>query len=61
MTPKRISTAYFINPSQKSVCLYVYIHPIVARQQLSIPLSLLGNGSIKAFPRQKYMQQQKNC
>jgi hypothetical protein len=35
MTPEPISTAYFINPSHQSVCLYVH------------PLSLLGNGSVK--------------
>jgi hypothetical protein len=34
-----ISTAYFINPSHQSVCLYVYS-----------PLSLLGNGSVNTFP-----------
>jgi hypothetical protein len=39
MAPEPISTAYFINPSHQSVCLYVYP-----------PLSLLGNGSVDAFP-----------
>jgi hypothetical protein len=38
MAPEPISTAYFINPSHHSVCLYVYIR-----------LSLLGNGSIDTF------------
>jgi hypothetical protein len=33
MTSEPISTAYFINPSHQSVCLYVYL-PIVARQRL---------------------------
>jgi hypothetical protein len=33
MTPEPISTAYFINPSHKSVCLYVY-PLIIARQRL---------------------------
>jgi hypothetical protein len=33
MAPEPISTAYFINPSHQSVCLYVY-PPIVARQRL---------------------------
>jgi hypothetical protein len=33
--PEPISTAYFINPSHQSVCLYVY-RPIVARQRLGI-------------------------
>jgi hypothetical protein len=32
MAPEPISTAYFINPSYQSVCLYVY-PPIVARQK----------------------------
>jgi hypothetical protein len=32
MAPGPISTAYFINPSHQSVCLYVYL-PIVAGQQ----------------------------
>jgi hypothetical protein len=32
MAPKHTSTAYFINPSHQSVCLY--ITPIVARRQL---------------------------
>jgi hypothetical protein len=39
MTPEPILTAYLINPSQQSVCL-------------CIPLSLLGNGSVKTLPRQ---------
>jgi hypothetical protein len=34
MAPEPISTAYFINPSHQSVCLYVF-HPIAARQRLS--------------------------
>jgi hypothetical protein len=33
MAPNLISTAYFINPSHQSVCLYVY-PPIVSRQRL---------------------------
>jgi hypothetical protein len=33
MTPESISTAYFINPSHQSVCLYVY-SPIVVKQRL---------------------------
>jgi hypothetical protein len=33
MAPEPISTAYFINPSHQSVCLYVY-SPVVARQRL---------------------------
>jgi hypothetical protein len=33
MAPEPISTAFFINPSHQSVCLYVY-PPFVARQRL---------------------------
>jgi hypothetical protein len=33
MAPEPISTAYFMNPSHQSVCLYLY-PPLVARQQL---------------------------
>jgi hypothetical protein len=33
VAPEAISTAYFINPSHQSVCLYVY-PTIVARQRL---------------------------
>jgi hypothetical protein len=41
-----ISTACFINHCHQSVCLYVY------------PLSLLGNGSVKASSRQRIYTQQ---
>jgi hypothetical protein len=34
MAPEPISTAYFINPSHQSLCMYVY--SIVARQRLGI-------------------------
>jgi hypothetical protein len=34
MAPERISTAYFINPSNQSVSLYMY-PPLVATQRLS--------------------------
>jgi hypothetical protein len=37
-----ILTAYFINPSRQSVCLYVYLR-----------LPLLGNGSVDTFPWQR--------
>jgi hypothetical protein len=36
--PEPILTLYLINPSQQTVCLYVY------------PLSLLGNGLAKILP-----------
>jgi hypothetical protein len=50
MAPEPISTAYLINPSHQSVCLYNVSH-----------LSLLGNGSIKTFPQQRIHQTKKNC
>jgi hypothetical protein len=40
MAPQPISTEYFINPSHQSMCL-------------CFPLSLLGNGSVNMFPRQR--------
>jgi hypothetical protein len=42
MVPESISTAYFVNPSHHSVCLYVY-PPIVARQRLSINVTVAMN------------------
>jgi hypothetical protein len=42
MAREPILTAYFINASHQSVCLY-----------MCIPLSLLGNGSVKTLPRQR--------
>jgi hypothetical protein len=42
MEPEPISTAYFINPSQKSVCLYVY-PPFVARQRLGTNVTAATN------------------
>jgi hypothetical protein len=38
IAPEPISTAYFINPSHQSTCLYVY------------PPSLLGNDSVNTLP-----------
>jgi hypothetical protein len=50
MGPEPISVAYVINPSDQSVCLYVY-PPIITRQCLG-----------KMLPRQQiHMQKQKNC
>jgi hypothetical protein len=34
MEPEPIATAYIINPSHQSVCLYVYAH-IIVRQRLA--------------------------
>jgi hypothetical protein len=49
MTPEPISTAFFINLSHQSVRLYVYN-----------PLSLLGNGSVDIFQRQRIHEINKN-
>jgi hypothetical protein len=42
MSPEPVSTAYFINPSHQSVCLYVY-PPIVTRQRLGkhVPAAMI--------------------
>jgi hypothetical protein len=42
MANESISTAYFINPSHQSVCLYVYTH-IVARQQIGKKVTATKN------------------
>jgi hypothetical protein len=42
MAPEPVSTAYFMNPSHQSVCLYVYLR-----------VSLLGNDSVDEFPWQR--------
>jgi hypothetical protein len=42
MAPEPISTAYFINPSHQSVCLYVY-PVIVARQRLGKKVTAATN------------------
>jgi hypothetical protein len=46
MAPEPISSAYFINPSHQSVCLYVYP-----------PLSLLDNSSVDTSLGNYYTQQ----
>jgi hypothetical protein len=46
MTPEPISTAYFINPSNQSVCLCVY-PLIVARQQLGKNVTAAKNTYVK--------------
>jgi hypothetical protein len=53
MAPEPISTAYFINPSHHSVCLYVYTsYRCEATARLSVFLrSVLGNGSVNTFSR----------
>jgi hypothetical protein len=42
MTPEPISTAYFMNPSHQSVCLYLY-PAIVARQRLGKNITAATN------------------
>jgi hypothetical protein len=42
MAPELISTAYFINPSHQSVCLYVYLL-IVACQRLGTNVTAVTN------------------
>jgi hypothetical protein len=46
MASDPISTAYFIDPSQQSVCLYVY-HPVVARHRLGkhVPTTLVSRNN----------------
>jgi hypothetical protein len=55
MASEPIWTAYFINPFHQSVCLYVYpSHCCKATAWLSVSLhSVLGNGSLKTFSRQR--------
>jgi hypothetical protein len=55
MANEPISTAYFINPSHHSVCLYVYpSYRCKASARLSVYLhSVLGNGSVNMFLRQR--------
>jgi hypothetical protein len=45
IAPEPISTAYFINPSHQSVCLYVYPH-IVARQRQRIHTRIEESGRV---------------
>jgi hypothetical protein len=45
MAPEPISTAYFINPSDQSVCLYVY-PPIVAMQRLGKNITAATNAHV---------------
>jgi hypothetical protein len=52
MTPEPISTAYFINPSRRSRCLYMYPQSLLGNGSVKI-LSLLGNGSVKTLPLQR--------
>jgi hypothetical protein len=54
MATEPISTAYFMNPSHQSVCLYVYPpYRCKATALLIVSLhSVLGNGAVNTFPRQ---------
>jgi hypothetical protein len=42
MAPESISSAYFINPSHQSVCLYVY-PPSIARQRIGKNVTVATN------------------
>jgi hypothetical protein len=55
MATELVSAACFVNPSHQSVCLYVYPScRCKATVRLSVTLlSVLGNGSINTFPRQR--------
>jgi hypothetical protein len=44
--PEPISTAYFINPSHQSVCLYVY-PPAVIRQWLGENVTAAANAHMQ--------------
>jgi hypothetical protein len=50
MTPEPVSTEYFVNPSYKSVCLYLY-PLIVARQwpDKNITATMNAHATIKQF------------
>jgi hypothetical protein len=55
MAPEPTSTAYFINSSHQSLCLYVYPSyrcKATARLHVSL-LAVIGNGSINTFLRQQ--------
>jgi hypothetical protein len=55
MAPEPFSAAYFINPSDQSVCLYVYPLSLQGNGSTSINiLSLLGNGSEKHYRANEY-------
>jgi hypothetical protein len=53
MAPSPISTAYFVNPSNQSVSLYVSRSSLLGNGSVKIPLSLLGQGSLKRLPGQR--------
>jgi hypothetical protein len=50
MAPEPISTAYFVNPSHDSMCLYVY-SPICGRQRLSkhVPMATSAQTTKELF------------
>jgi hypothetical protein len=60
IAPEPISTAYFINPSYQSACLYVYhSYRCQAKAQQNVAhLSLLRNGLAKTLPQQRIHMQQ---
>jgi hypothetical protein len=58
MAPEPVSTAYIINLSHQSVCLYVYSLPLLGNESLNTSLTLLENDSIKMLPFQRIQMQQ---
>jgi hypothetical protein len=59
MTPEPISTAYFINPSHQSLCLYIY----VARQRLGKNVAAATNThvTIKELLDASFCMQSSSC
>jgi hypothetical protein len=63
MAPEPIETEYIINPSHYSVYLYMCIAlSLLGNGSVKIPLSSLGNDSVKTLPRHlMHKQQYNNC
>jgi hypothetical protein len=54
MAPLSISTGYLTNPSI-SISVYMCILlPLLGDGSAKIPLSLIGNGSVKTLPRHEF-------
>jgi hypothetical protein len=60
MAPVPILTSYFINPSRQFVS--VSLQSLLSNGWVEIPLTLVGNGSVRTLPRQRiHRKQYKNC
>jgi hypothetical protein len=53
MAPDPISTTYFVDPSHQVVSVCVSLLPLPGNGSVKIPLSLLGNDSVKTIPRKR--------